>query len=76
MTETNAEAKRKLPLCSFFALILALVVALAAPCRAEAYQSVDKYVSGGHGYLNASYLVIHETANPGASAYNHNSVWL
>ncbi len=57
------------------ALFLAIVVAFAAPCRAEAYQSVDRYVSNGHGYLNASYLVIHETANPGASAYNHTLLW-
>ena len=71
MTET----KRKLPLRSIFAVVLALVAALAAPCGAEAYQSVNKYVSNGHGYLNASYLVIHETANPGASAYNHTLLW-
>ena len=71
MTETETVPKRKLPLRSAFAVILALVAALAAPCGAEAYQSVDRYVSGGHGYLNASYLVIHETAIPGASAYNH-----
>lgn len=75
MTETNAEAKHKLPLRSIFAVVLALVAALAAPCGAEAYQSVNKYVSSGHGYLNASYLVIHETANPGASAYNHTLLW-
>lgn len=75
MTETNAEAKRKLPMHSVFAIVLALVAALAAPCGAEAYQSVDRYVSNGHGYLNASYLVIHETANPGASAYNHTLLW-
>lgn len=75
MTETKAEPKRKLPLRNVFAVVLALVAALAAPCGAEAYQSVDKYVSGGHGYLNASYLVIHETANPGASAYNHTLLW-
>ena len=75
MTETSAEPKRKLPLRSVLAVVLALVAALAAPCGAEAYQSVDKYVSGGHGYLNASYLVIHETANPGASAYNHTLLW-
>lgn len=71
MTET----KCKLPLRSAFTVILALVAALAIPCGAEAYQSVNKYVSNGHGYLNASYLVIHETANPGASAYNHTLLW-
>lgn len=75
MTETNAEAKRKLPMRSVFAIVLALVAALAAPCGAEAYQNVDSYVSNGHGWLNASYLVIHETANPGASARNHVSYW-
>lgn len=57
------------------ALFLALAIALTAPSRAEAYQSADRYVSAGHGYLNASYLVIHETANPGASAYNHTLLW-
>ena len=71
MTET----KRKLPLRSAFAVALALVAALAAPCGAEAYQSVNSYVSSGHGWLNASYLVIHETANPGASASNHVNYW-
>ena len=75
MTETETEPKRKLPFRSVFAVVLALVAALAAPLSAEAYQSVNKYVSNGHGYLNASYLVIHETANPGASAYNHTLLW-
>lgn len=69
------KSKSKLPLRSILAVTLALVAALAAPCGAEAYQSVNKYVSNGHGYLNASYLVIHETANPGASAYNHTLLW-
>ena len=75
MTETETEPKRKLPLRSVFAVILALVAALAAPLSAEAYQSQDAYVSNGHGYLNAQYLVIHETANPGASAWNHVLYW-
>ena len=71
MTET----KRKLPIHSIFAVALAIVATLAAPCGAEAYQSVNSYVSSGHGWLNASYLVIHETANPGASARNHVNYW-
>lgn len=75
MTETNAEAKRKLPMRSVLAVVLALVAALAAPLGAEAYQSVNSYVSNGHGWLNANYLVIHETANPGASARNHVNYW-
>lgn len=57
------------------AFFLALAIAFSVPTGAEAYQSVDRYVSRGHGYLNASYLVIHETANPGASAYNHTLLW-
>lgn len=57
------------------AFLLALAIAFSVPTGAEAYQSVDRYVSDGHGYLNASYLVIHETANPGASAYNHTLLW-
>lgn len=57
------------------AFFFALAIAFSVPTGAEAYQSVDRYVSAGHGYLNASYLVIHETANPGASAYNHTLLW-
>lgn len=76
MTDSKDDiGRRRVRLRSALAVILALVAALAAPCGAEAYQSVNKYVSNGHGYLNASYLVIHETANPGASAYNHTLLW-
>lgn len=75
MTETETVPKRKLPFRSAFTVVLALVAALAAPLSAEAYQSQDAYVSNGHGYLNAQYLVIHETANPGASAWNHVLYW-
>lgn len=57
------------------AFFLALAIAFSVPTGAEAYQSVNRYVSNGHGYLNASYLVIHETANPGASAYDHTLLW-
>lgn len=57
------------------AFFLALAIAFSVPTGAEAYQGVDRYVSDGHGYLNASYLVVHETANPGASAYNHTLLW-
>lgn len=53
----------------------ALVAAFAFPGQALAYQPVTNYVSNGHGYLNPGYLVIHETANPGASAWNHVQLW-
>lgn len=72
MKANRIERKKGAALVAFF---FALVVAFSAPAGAEAYQSVDRYVSSGHGYLNASYLVIHETANPGASAYNHTLLW-
>lgn len=32
---------------------------------------VEKIVNRGHGYASPSYLAIHETSNPGASAANH-----
>lgn len=73
MEAIRIERKRKnAAIAAFF---LALTIVFATPGSAEAYQSVDRYVSNGHGYLNASYLVVHETANPGASAYNHTLLW-
>ena len=59
-----------------FAVVGVLAAAvLAVPGKALAYNSVDYYVSNGHGYLSPQYLVIHETANPGASAWNHVMLW-
>lgn len=52
---------------------VALAVSLSVP--AFAYEQVEDVVSYGHGYNDAGYLVIHETANPGASAYNHTLLW-
>lgn len=72
MRPNRIERKKGAALAAFF---FALAIAFSAPTGAEAYQSVDRYVSNGHGYLDASYLVIHETANPGASAYDHTSLW-
>ena len=42
---------------------------------AYAYESRTQIVANGHGANQAKYLVIHETANPGASAYNHVRYW-
>lgn len=72
MRPNRIERKKGAAPAAFF---FALAIAFSAPNAAEAYQVVDRYVSDGHGYLNASYLVIHETANPGASAYNHTLLW-
>lgn len=35
----------------------------------------ETIVSYGHGSLDASYLCVHETANPGATAYDHLNYW-
>lgn len=72
MRPNRIERKKGAALAAFF---FALAIAFSVPTGAEAYQSVDRYVSDGHGWLNAGYLVIHETANPGASAYNHTLLW-
>lgn len=50
---------------------LAIAVTLAFPGSAHAYTQKETIVNSGHGSCSPSYLVIHETANPGASAYNH-----
>lgn len=36
---------------------------------------IESIVTQGHGKLNASYFVVHETANPGATALNHVNYW-
>lgn len=50
---------------------LAFSAGAAFPASAHAYTQKETIVNSGHGALSPSYLVIHETANPGASAYNH-----
>ncbi len=55
------------------ALSLALLLGSAAP--ALAWTETDQFVSSGHGYISPSYLVVHSTANPGATAKNHISYW-
>ena len=61
------------------AAALAATVMLAAstiaPTAALAYTQREEIVSQGHGYITPSYLVVHETANPGASAANHVKLW-
>lgn len=36
---------------------------------------VESIISQGHGHMSPRFLVIHETANPGATALNHVSYW-
>lgn len=49
---------------------VAIALALTVPTTSYAYERITNYVSNGHGSLSPQYLVIHETANPGASAWN------
>ena len=55
------------------ALMLALILGatLMLPGTAHAYTKKETVCNSGHGSISPQYLVIHETANPGASAYNH-----
>lgn len=55
------------------ALMLALILGatLMLPGTAHAYTQKETVCNSGHGSISPQYLVIHETANPGASAYNH-----
>lgn len=64
---------RKKALFELMALMLAMVLGatLLLPGAAHAYTQKETICNQGHGSLSADYLVIHETANPGASAYNH-----
>lgn len=48
--------------------VIALAVALLLPNSAWAYVQKEKIISSGHGSISPSYLVIHETADPGATA--------
>lgn len=57
-------------------LIFLVVACLTMPGSAFAYTQKEQIVNNGHGTLyNENYLVVHETANPGASAKNHVNYW-
>lgn len=63
------------PLSALACLALALACALGAAVPAQALVQRTEVVSAGHGRLAPSYLVVHSTANPGATAANHISYW-
>lgn len=69
----NKLTRENKTLLKLIAIVLAIVLPMAflMPGRAYAYTQVEQVVNVGHGSLNPSYLVIHETSNPGASAANH-----
>lgn len=67
--------KKRAPVARAIAAFV-LAFALCVPVgTASAYTQYEQQVASGHGYNGAGYLVIHETANPGASAWNHVSYW-
>lgn len=55
------------------AVSLSATLGVAAP--ALAYTEYDVLTMAGHGVINPSYLVVHSTANPGATAKNHVDYW-
>lgn len=69
----GAGARRALAALAAAAVAAALAIGSAQP--AHAYEARSQIVAQGHGYNAAQYLVVHETANPGASAWNHVLYW-
>lgn len=67
------ERKEAKAFAQVVAMLAALLVAaiMLAPGTAHAYEQKEAICNQGHGYNSAQYLTVHETANPGASAYNH-----
>lgn len=62
------------------ALALAMVASSAGLAalsdeQAYAYEQKTQIVASGHGSVSPRYLVVHSTANPGASAANHVKYW-
>lgn len=57
------------------ALLLAAGLSLGAAAPALAYVETDVMTMAGHGWIQPSYLVVHSTANPGATARNHVDYW-
>lgn len=54
------------------ALFLALAIGITP---ASAWEERDCIIASGHGTFTPQYLVIHSTANPGATAWNHVQYW-
>lgn len=58
------------------AALLGACAALALTIApAYAYTEYDVLNMPGHGTISAQYLVVHSTANPGATAANHRDYW-
>ena len=57
---------------AFVALFLALALGVNP---ASAWEEHDNIIASGHGSFAPQYLVIHSTANPGATAWDHVQFW-
>lgn len=51
------------------------IVATSITVTPTGFNLIKSIVNNGHGSLDADYIVIHETANPGATAKNHRDLW-
>lgn len=71
----KATIRRRIVAAATAAVMALSLCAAWAPSQALAYEQRTDIVAYGHGYNDASYLVVHETANPGSSAYNHTIYW-
>lgn len=70
-----ASAIKRAQLGCLAALAASVIVAASLSAPALAYEQRENVVAYGHGSNSASYLVVHETANPGATAWNHVQYW-
>ena len=81
MSREKEQAKRSAKLIAGLAAFAIAATCLApsdtpaAPSEAHAYTQVEKIVNSGHGYIDSQYICVHETANPGATEWNHVSLW-
>lgn len=81
MSRETEQAKRSAKLIAGLAAFAVAATCLApsgtptAPSEAHAYTQVEQIVNSGHGYIDPQYLCVHETANPGATEWNHVSLW-
>lgn len=73
----EGDKKQKRAFAQVVAMLSALMLAatLMVPASAYAYEQKEAICNNGHGYNSAQYLTVHETANPGASARNHYSLY-
>ena len=64
-----------LVVAAFLAISMSMFANAIINDDAYAYEQRENIVSSGHGWMDPDYLVVHETANPGASAWNHVIYW-